>query len=407
MFRYLHSIPPIALVAALCLLWAAPVSAEQSSHEITKTVRTRTELVQALESAQPETRVLIAPGEYQGGLAFRDLRGAEGRPVVIAALDPADPPVFRGGTSGMHLSRPSYVELHDLVFAEATGNGLNIDDGGKADSPAEHLVLRGLRVRDVGPSGNRDGIKLSGVDHFLVDHCIVERWGSGGSAIDMVGCHHGRIDHCEFQHRGDIAANGVQTKGGSSDINIQRCRFENAGGRAVNIGGSTGRDYFRPRSAEFEAKRITVEDCTFIGSMAPIAFVGVDGALVRYNTIYCPSHWVMRILQESQGPEFTPCRNGVVSNNLIAFRSDQVRSIVNVGGGTSPETFQFANNHWFCIDDPARSRPDGLPTVELNGNYGQDPRFLNESQLDLRFSDQSPVRDAGVRLGTVDQSLRD
>lgn len=297
----------------------------------------------------------------------------------------------------MHLSRPSYVELHDIVFAEATGNGLNIDDGGNADSPAEHLVLRRLRVRDVGPSGNRDGIKLSGVDHFVVEQCLVEKWGSGGSAIDMVGCHHGRIDRCEFKHRGDIAANGVQTKGGSSDISIQRCRFENAGGRAVNIGGSTGRDYFRPRSADYEAKRINVEDCTFIGSMSPIAFVGVDGASVRYNTIYCPSHWVMRILQESQGPEFTPCRNGVLSHNLIVFRSDQLRSIVNVGGGTSPETFQFADNHWFCIDNPARSRPDGLPTVESNGSYGQDPGFIDESQLELRLSDQSPVRDAGVR----------
>ena len=40
----------------------------------------------------------------------------------------------------------------------------------------------------------------------------------------------------------------------------------------VNIGGSTGRAYFRPRPEGFEAKDITVEDCTFVGSGA--AFVG-------------------------------------------------------------------------------------------------------------------------------------
>ena len=51
----------------------------------------------------------------------------------------------------------------------------------------------------------------------------------GGSGIDMVGCHDGRILNCDFRHRGDNGANGVQTKGGSSNVAIQRCRFENIG----------------------------------------------------------------------------------------------------------------------------------------------------------------------------------
>jgi hypothetical protein len=67
-------------------------------------------------------------------------------------------------------------------------NGFNIDDGGTFDSPAHHLILRGLTVEDNGPRGNLDGIKLSGVEDFLVEDCTVRRWGSGGSAVDMVGC---------------------------------------------------------------------------------------------------------------------------------------------------------------------------------------------------------------------------
>ena len=86
-----------------------------------------------------------------------------------------------------------------------------------------------------------------------------------------------------------------------------------------------------------------------------------------------------------------------MSHNLIVYRSDEVRTLVNVGGGTSPESFQFSDNHWFCIDNPERSRPADLPTVESNGSYGQDPDFVDESELDLRLTGQSPVRDAGVR----------
>jgi hypothetical protein len=370
---------------------------EDKTSQKTITVQSRDELVRAVRVAQPGTKIFIAPGEYRGGLSFADLHGTKSNPIVLAALDGENPPQIVGGASGLHLIRPSYVELHNLHFSKAQGNGLNIDDGGDSNRSAKQIVLKGLQIRDIGPKGNRDGMKLSGVDHFHIKNCTIERWGESGSAIDMVGCHEGEIVDCQFKYRGDIFANGVQTKGGSADISVRRCRFENAGGRAVNIGGSTGRDYFRPRSAGYEAKNITVEDCTFIGSMSPIAFVGVDGATVRYNTIYRPTRWVIRILQESQRKEFVPCRNGSFTKNLIAFRSNEVRSVVNVGGGTAPETFDFSGNHWFCIDNPRRSDRLGLPVKESNGSYGADPKFIDAPKGDLRLMSSSPVSDAGVR----------
>ncbi|QDT96803.1 hypothetical protein V144x_22610 [Gimesia aquarii] len=360
-------------------------------------VADRRELITAVNEAEPGTRILIAPGEYRGGLTFAGLRGTKEKPIVLQARDSRQPPKIVAGTSGIHLRGPAYVELRDLVLTGATGNGLNIDDSGNTQKPTRNIVLHRLQVRDVGPKGNRDGIKLSGVDDFVIEDCQVERWGDGGSAIDMVGCHKGKIKGCRFRYRGDIFGSGVQIKGGSADIIVSRCRFENAGGRAINIGGSTGRDYFRPANATYEAKNITIEDCTFIGSMSPIVFVGVDGATVRYNTIYRPKRWVMRILQESQEPKFVPCRNGVFSNNIIAFRSDEVRTIINVGGGTSPETFRFAKNHWYCLDNPQRSNRLGLPTTEIKGSYGKNPSFRNADHGDFRLRDQSSVRDAGVR----------
>lgn len=379
------------LLLSVILTFASNASAEEA------TVSTRDELVQAAQNAEPGTRILIAPGTYRGGLSFNKLRGEKEKPIVLAAADPKRPPIFKGGASCFHLADPAYIELHNLVLIEATGNALNIDDGSSYDSPAHHVVLRGLTIRDIGLNGNHDGIKLSGVDDFRVESCTVERWGKSGSGIDMVGCHQGEIVGCTFRHKNADAANGVQTKGGSKDILIQRCRFEDAGGRTVNVGGSTGLAYFRPKVDGYEAKDIIVEDCTFIGSMAPVCFVGVDGAVVRYNTIYRPTRWVVRILQETQGSEFVPSRNGTFTNNLIVFRSKEVRTAVNVGAGTDPKTFKFASNHWYCVDAPNRSDRLSLPVKEAGGTYGLNPQFEDEQKSDLRLKQTSPVRDAGVR----------
>jgi hypothetical protein len=330
----------------------------------------------AVAAAKPGARILLAAGNYGGGFHFANLRGDEGKPIVIGAADPTQPPVFSEANVALQLSNPAYVELHDLVLTKLAQNGINVDDGG--DTTNEYtrgIVLRGLRITDVGSRGNQDGLKLSGVRNFLVTNCVIERWGTGGgSAIDMVGCHRGVIEGCTFKHIDPEPPNctGVQAKGGSSDITVRRNRFENAGGRSVNIGGSTGLKFFRPplttATGNAEARNIRVEGTTFLGSSAPVAFVGVDGAVVRFNTIERPSRWVLRLLQENTAPQFVPSRNGEFTDNTIVFESS--RGIVNIGGGTEPETFKFARNWWYCVDNPERSRLK-LPVPEVDGVYGR------------------------------------
>jgi hypothetical protein len=337
------------------------------------------ELRAAVASAKPGTRILLAGGSYGAGFHFKNVRGEEGRPIVIAAADEEQPPVFRDGSAAMHFSNPAYVELHNLVFTRLSHNGINIDDvGGGTNGSARGVVLRGLRISDVGGDGNHDGIKLSGIWDFRVTGCTIERWGTrGGSAIDMVGCHRGVIEGNTMRHNNPEPLNctGVQAKGGSTDVVIRRNRFDHAGGRAVNIGGSTGLKFFRPALVEggehAEARNLRVEGNTFIGSAAPVAFVGVDGAVVRFNTIERPGRWALRILQENNAPGFVPCRNGEFTDNTIVF--DLTRwseGGVNIGSGTAPETFKFARNWWYCADNPERSKPR-LPTAEVDGRYGR------------------------------------
>jgi len=83
--------------------------------------------------------------------------------------------------------------------------------------------------------------------------------------------------------------------------------------------------------------------------------------------------WIFRILQETKEPGFVPCRNVLIKDNRIIFRRSKVQIEVNIGDGTSPETFRFESNRWFAEDRPQTSKPR-LPVEEKNGVYGVDPR---------------------------------
>ena len=405
-------IPLSLCVLTLCALAMPSLAktADLPQPNIVVSVKSLDELRAALRTAKPGTQINMAPGEYRGGLYFANLRGAAGKPIVIAATDPQRPPVFTG--TGIQLSKVVHLELRNLQLRDIKGNGLNIDDGGTYDSPSHHVTLRNLKISNVGPSGNLDGIKLSGLDDFLIDNCRIERWGTGGgTGIDMVGCHRGLIENSTFIHEKEAAktgASGIQAKGGCRNILIRRNRFEHAGQRAINIGGSTGFAYFRPPLTQwpqgeekYEAKNIRVEGNTFIGSVAPLAFVGVDGAIARFNTIYEPDRWAMRILQETTAPGFVPSRNGVFTDNIVVFRANQwMEGGVNIGPNAQPQSFVFARNFWFNADAPTRSRPM-LPVEEAEGVYGEDPLFENAPAGAMSLKQGSPAAKVGAEAWPI------
>lgn len=325
------------------------------------------ELRAALEKLKDGDVLRIAPGEYPGG---HQLGGVSN--LTVTALDPENPPVFVGGGNAWHFSRCPDLKVTHLHARGQTANGFNLDDGGERDRPVAGITLEKLEILDVGPGGNHDGIKGSGLVNLTIRDCLIEGW--GGQGIDLVGCHRSLITDCRFVGKeGFSASAGVQLKGGCSEIVVEKCHFLNAGERPLNLGGSTGLDYFRPRGATYEAAKLTARANVIEGSSCAAAFVGVDGAEFSGNTILFPQRWIFRILQETTEPGFVPCRNVRVTGNRIVFRRNEIRSDVNVGGGTAPETFVFAGNHWFAEDRPEASKPQ-LPVEEAGGVYGTDPR---------------------------------
>lgn len=330
-------------------------------------VRDADSLRAALRDLKPATTLQIAPGDYPGG---HHVSGIE--KLTLEALEPKNPPHFKGGANAWHFSRCNDLTLRNLRLSGQTANGLNLDDGGDLANPVTGITIERVEISDIGPKGNHDGIKCSGLDKLTIRDCTITGW--GGQGIDFVGCHHSLITGCRFTGKdGFTASAAVQLKGGTSDVMVEKCHFTNAGERPLNIGGSTGMPYFRPQGATHEAARITARDNIIEGSLCAAAFVGVDGAEFSGNTILFPTKWIFRILQETKEPGFAPCRNVLLKDNRIVFRRSQVQIEVNIGDGTAPETFRFENNRWFAEDKPQSSKPR-LPVEEKNGVHGVDPR---------------------------------
>lgn len=347
------------------------------------------QLQEALAAATPGTRITLAAGEYAGGISAADLQGSPEAPIAIVGEPGA---VIVGGASALQLSDPAYVVLQGFTVRDAAQNGINIDDGGDYATPAHHVVIRDVTVQDIGDGGNQDCIKLSGLDDFHIEG--VDLSGCSGQAIDMVGCHDGLITRSVIA---DTPGAGVQGKGGTADVTVHSTLFRDVAGRALNLGGSTGLEFFRPIDAPHEGARLRAYANVIVRpGEAAAAYVGCDTCEVTNNTIVDPQRWVARVLQETTLARFVPSRNGVFANNIVVFRSSVLRSFVNVGANTAPETFTFRNNLWWDVDNAGLAGPtlsDGIP-AEVDGAVG-DPGFAIDG-ADFRVDAGSPAAGLGA-----------
>lgn len=384
-FRYLT-----LLIALLCSihLWAQPITIGTGGDFTT--------LSDAESSLVPGDTVIILNQLFNDGTQFLvNVSGTSSDPIVIMAQT-THGPVFQGGTEGIHLVNCNYLEIIGLVFDGQTGNGFNADDGGDYATPSTFLTFRDCIFRNIAQSGNHDLLKLSGVDNFLVTNCLFQNGNDGGAGIDMVGCHQSIIEDCVFDNCG---VTGIQAKGGSEFILIRRNTFQNISQRAINAGGSTGLQFFRPPLPPnfmdaFEAANIDIYANVFIGNWAPIAYVTAENVRVRNNTFYAPENWVMRILQETTNPGFISCQNNEFSNNIVYLPSDLTE--VNIGPGTLPETFTMTNNLWYNAS--SNSWSPNLPVTDPN-QIIDDPDFVDAGNGNFEIQLGSPAIGMGFPFG--------
>ncbi len=113
-----------------------------------------------LAQLAPGDRLLLAPGEYEGGLPLHGLRGSADAPIVIESADPKNPAVLLGreGHNTVSLRDASYLTVRALRL---DGRNLAVD-GVKAEhgrAVVHHIVLEGLTI--VGHGQNQQIIGIS------------------------------------------------------------------------------------------------------------------------------------------------------------------------------------------------------------------------------------------------------
>ena len=317
-------------------------------------------LSSAAAVALPGDTLLFHSGTYSGGGYIQNLKGTESNWITILAYENQSV-IVQGGSTAWQFSDPEYLKIQGFIFENQTSNGVNIDDGGTFETPAENIVISDCIFRNINASGNNDLLKLSGVDNFEIKNCRFENGSPGGSGADMVGCHNGIFSQNHFENAG---INAIQSKGGSQYITIERNFFKNCGDRTLNLGGSTSLQYFRPLNAEFEAADINVFSNIFISSEAPIAYVGSVRENVVNNTFYLPEKWVVRILQETVDPDrFAECGDNKFANNIIYLGN--ISTETNIGPNTRPSTFLYENNFWYNYQNTSWSGQIFLSSIVI------------------------------------------
>jgi hypothetical protein len=368
-------------------------------------------IARAARNVSAGTALYLHAGTYEGGTFLSGLRAEAAAPIWIMGAPGEQRPTIVGGEEGLHLAKPRYVVLQHLEVLGTSGSGINVDDGGEYANPdaARSVVFRDLYVHDTGrrPSGVPNCLKLAGLNDFFVLNSTFERCGngtvSGAVGVGGVGVHHGIV----VSNR--LAANGyggVQVKGGSDDIQIAGNVFHDTGWRAVMMGGSTGRPYFRPplsrSTLNYEAARIHVSANIFTGSETAAVFSTCIDCEFTHNTVVDPSKWALRILNEAgrvEGYAFAGAANGLIAGNIFYFRRADLNAgeDINVGAHAETRSFYLSRNLWFAHDEPSQSDPriprfDGVHAESLTA---MNPRFVGAAAGDFHLAPNSPARHRG------------
>jgi len=352
-----------------------------------------TSFEEAAAVCTPGDTILFYEATYNAKQNITNLQGTESEPITITAVQGQEV-IFSNANEAWHLTDVAWLNISNIIFEKLRTNGVNIDDGGDYSTPSHHINLHDCIFRDMDASGNNDLLKLSGVDYMVIWDCEFLNGSAGGSGIDMVGCHNISIHDNTFENMG---SNAIQAKGGTQYLQILANRFTNCGHRSVNLGGSTGLQFFRPIDAPFEAADISVYSNLFIGSIASLAYVGSVRVDVANNTMINPEKWAFRILQETvDTTRFFPCGNGRFANNLI-YCDNRVTTASNIGPNTAPQTFQFSNNLWFNHENSSWSGPS-LPVTDPNQILGEDPLFEDPSGGDYDLRSASPAIAKGIEI---------
>lgn len=389
-----------ALVVCACLaqaLFCAPAQAVQ--HLITAG-----EDWQGLASrVRPGDEIILMPGRHRGA-SFDSLIGTTDHPITIRGADPKNPSTIDSQRDGIRIKRVANVVIRDLNINGGTISGITLasvaadrsmsnSDGSKPASGAVgSVLLRNVGISRVGPRGQRHALLVTAVTDLHVENCRFEGW--GGSAIEMISCHDVIITGCTFKGRDDHSQlNGIRARAGSDQIQIERCRFENAGERVISAGAVSDLKDFQPPPPTdaapgtlVEAARVHIEHCIIVGGKYALVFDNANDCLARSNTIIRPRGCVLALISEQKDPRFSPGQRAIFGENLIVWQPDDLQRMIEVADKIDVSKFVLEQNLWWSTESLDRRKRLG-PFPGINPM----PQTLDvDPKLDANFVPAEP-----------------
>ena len=388
-------------------IYVSPDGSDNNDGSISAPYQT---FIKAISKAEPGTAVRIMPGTYTTSIYTEKLYGTEENPIWIGGIPGQERPVFDG--AGVQIVKGAYIIIHDLEvkdIAGATGTGIHVNDGGDIKWPSEthHFIFRNLYVHDI----TYQNFKFAGLSYSWIFDCEVSWETLGQSAgLDYVGCHYTTIAYNYFH---DLKGVGIQLKGGSFEADIYGNLFINAGARAINMGGSTGEQFFRPYLVKdgtmYEGRYLRAYSNIFIGGGSTFSFVCSTDCYAVNNTVIRPKNQIFRILNEDGGNHLKLGNNGrphnnTVSNNIFYYGNDLTGEAINISFELTKDdkkSFIMQNNLFYNADNKSASRPYNIGDFKHDGTIAKDPLFEDVLNNNFDLASDSPAAAAGSEYSFV------
>jgi len=361
---------------------------------------------------KPGDEIILMPGLHRPA-TLQAAQGTAAQPIVIRGLDPNHPSTIQAQGYGIRLFRPGHARITDLIITGAKIHGIFLEgdaevaDGEDAEprDPAGHVTLANITVSNTGPKGLRHAVHVRQLESVRIENCRVEGW--AGSAVELVACNDVTIEGCRFTGREEYGqTTGVRIRAGSDRVNINNCRFIDAGDQGVCLGGDSDLEDFRPQppaeakpASLYEASRVQIMRCTFQNGLCALAFVNCERCTVRNCTILRPRRAVVSIRHEQEDQRFGPTANCVFGSNLITWEAGDLTALTHLAGGAQAGGITLEDNLWWTPGfDEQKEQLGPFPGTEAFPQVTDvDPKLDEGTEAFPQVTDVDPKLDEQLK----------
>lgn len=334
---------------------------------------------------RPGDEIILLPGEHQPGL-LDHLHGTSDEPITIRGIDPKRPPVIKAERYGIRLRNATHVNIQNVVIQEAKVSGLHVTSESAAKrtpvvEKCQSISIRDVVIRRTGREGVRHGLWLVDLEDVEIENVTIDGW--SGAGMEIHGCRRVHINDCQLTGRDEFSEHfGLRLRGGTNQVWVKDCAFEDAGEIVLAIGWRTGVEDFYPplepsptervleRNKRFEVDQVQVRQCVVQGGTCAAAFKHAGTVQFRSNTIHRPRLTVFAFDAPHDDPRLADNKKVIIGSNLIVWQPGDVQHLAMFGASAKPDGIRLERNLWWSESleeqlDKLGPMPGKNPAVQI------------------------------------------